>query len=271
MVTRQSTACQAAALGLQLLRYREEVLATSRYSDPKRLLRHGFKIYSQNDEDGIIQEVLSRVGAASRTFVEIGVGRGNECNSAKLLVEGWRGIWIERDAVAGAAIRRDFETFLTAGDLVLIEAAVTADNVNGLLAPHQLVELDILSIDIDNNDYWIWKAIEVVKPRVVVIEYNASFPPPMSVVVPYEPERRWTGGNYFGASLEALVRLGAAKGYSIVGCGFAGVNAFFVRDDCCGDRFKTPATAQEHYEPSRYFVKHLPAGHHGRPGRFQVV
>jgi hypothetical protein len=132
-------------------------------------------------------------------------------------------------------------------------------------------EVDVLGIDIDYNDYWVWKAIEVIKPRLVIIEYNASLRPPLSLVVPYKPDHTWTGGNFFGASLEALVRLGRAKGYRMVGCCFAGVNAFFVREDLCGDRFLEPATAEEHYEPERYFTRVMPSGHVGRPGGFQSV
>ena len=78
-------------------------------------------------------------------------------------------------------------------------------------------EIDLLCIDIDNNDYWVWKAIDVIWPRVVVIEYNCSLRPPLSLVVPYNENARWSGGNYFGASLSALVSLGRAKGYRIVG------------------------------------------------------
>ena len=81
----------------------------------------------------------------------------------------------------------------------------------------------------------------MIQPRVVVIEYNAALRPPLSLVVPYDPERRWDGSNYFGASLEALVRLGRSKGYRIVGCNFSGANAFFVRDDIAGNHFLDPA------------------------------
>jgi hypothetical protein len=131
-------------------------------------------------------------------------------------------------------------------------------------------EIDLLSIDIDFNDYWVWKAVNAVNPRVVVIEYNAMLRPPMSLVVPYEPTQRWDGSNYGGASLEALVRLGQSKGYRIVGCSFAGANAFFVRDDLCADHFVAPATAEEHYEPTRYFFAAQP-GHRPRFGPYLTV
>jgi len=111
----------------------------------------------------------------------------------------------------------------------------------------------------------------VVSPRVVVIEYNATLRPPMSLVVFYEPMRRWDGTNYFGASLEALVRLGRDKGYRVVGCSYTGANAFFVRNDVAGDHFLDPATAEEHYEPPRYFYGFQQAGHRGKPGPYVAV
>jgi hypothetical protein len=128
-----------------------------------------------------------------------------------------------------------------------------------------------LSIDIDRNDYWVWKAIEVVRPRVVVIEYNAALRPPLSLVVPYDPRAMWNGTNYFGASLEAMVRLGREKGYRLVGCSFSGGNAFFVRNDVAGTHFLDPATAEEHYEPPRQFFVMLNAGFRPQPGPFISV
>jgi hypothetical protein len=257
---------------MEFLRYWTDELAKPRNADPKRLLRYGYKVFSQNDEDGIIQEIFRRIGTTNRKFVEFGVQHGFECNSARLLIDGWGGLWIEADAKSVARMRQHFETFLVAGNLTLIEKLVTAENINGILSQAGVTgEVDMLGIDIDNNDYWVWKAIEIVRPRLVVIEYNTSLRPPLSLVVPYEPLRAWDGSNYFGASLEALVRLGRTKGYRIVGCCFAGVNAFFVRDDLCRDLFVEPATAEEHFEPERYFARFMPSGHAGRPGSYQVV
>jgi len=260
------------AIQLQVLRAWEEEMAKPRHADPRRLLRYGFKIYAQNDEDGIIQEIFRRIGSTSRTFVEFGVESGVECNSVKLLVEGWRGLWIEARSDHADVIRRRFAPFLTGGKLTLLERLVNAENIDALLAQGGMSgEIDLLAIDIDYNDYWVWKAVTAVSPRAVVIEYNASLRPPLSLTVPYDPQRRWDGSNFYGASLEALVRLGREKGYRIVGCSVAGVNTFFVRDDLCGDKFLEPATAAEHYEPPRHFFHLLPAGHKGRPGPFVAV
>jgi hypothetical protein len=104
-----------------------------------------------------------------------------------------------------------------------------------------------------------------------VIEYNATLAPPLALVVPYAPTRLWDGSNYFGASLEALVRLGRAKGYRIVGCTLSGINAFFVREDLCGDHFLEPATAEEHYEPARYYLASLSAGHPAKLGPYVSI
>lgn len=269
---RFSANMESQRLKMEFSRYWAESMTTPRYADPKRLLQYGFKLYSQNDEDGIIQEIFRRIGTASRTFIEFGVQNGFECNTAKLLVEGWHGLWLEANSKCIADIRSNFEPFLASGALAAVETMVTAANIDSAIANAGFArEIDILCIDIDNNDYWVWKAINVIRPRVVVIEYNCSLRPPLSLVVPYNENASWSGGNYFGSSLNALVSLGRDKGYRIVGCCFAGVNAFFVREDLCGDHFVQPATAEEHYEPERYFTKFMPSGHSGRPGYYETV
>ena len=263
----------AATVQMDLHRFWTETLAQPRYADPKRLLRHGFKVYSQHDEDGIIQEIFRRIGATKRTFVEFGVETGIECNTVKLLIEGWRGLWIESTAQACKNISSTFDAFLKDRRLTLNQSLVTAENINTLIKSADLDgEIDLLSIDIDFNDYWVWKAVQIVKPRVVVIEYNAGLRPPLSLTVPYQPNHAGGGTNFFGASLEALVRLGCTKGYRVVGCNISGSNAFFVRDDLCADRFIEPATAEEHYEPPRHFFSFLLAGPQApQPGPYVTV
>ena len=128
---------------------------------------------------------------------------------------------------------RTLSSYLSSGALRLTQAMITAENVNILFEQTGFSgEVDILSINVACNDYWVWKAIEVVKPRLVVIEYNATLRPPLLLVVPYQPTAQWDGTNYFGASLEALLKLGRTKGYRIVGCKFSGSNACFVATIC---------------------------------------
>jgi hypothetical protein len=259
-------------LQLDLARFWADEIARPRNAHPKRLLRYGFKVFSQSDEDGIIQEIFNRIGTTNRTFIEFGVETGIECNTVKLLLEGWRGLWLEGLATNVANIRTNFSSFVDAGRLQTVEAFITAENIDALFVQGGVTgEIDLLSIDMDRNDYWVWKAIEVVKPRVVAIEYNATLRPPLSLVVPYDARAIWNQTNYFGASLEALTRLGREKGYRLVGCNFAGSNAFFVRNDATGDHFFDPATSEELYEPPRYFYASVRAGHPPQPGPYVTV
>jgi hypothetical protein len=257
---------------IEVLRSWNEELAKPRHADPRRLVRYGFKVYSQCDEDGIIQEIFRRIGTTNRTFVEFGIEAGIEGNSVKLLIEGWRGLWLDGVDQHISQIHKRFKTFVESRHLAASQAFITAENINSLIAQGGVTgEIDLLSVDIDHNDYWVWQAIDVVNPRVVVIEYNATLHPPLSLVVPYEPNRTWDGSNFYGASLEALVRLGRNKGYQLVGCNFAGTNAFFVRNDLVGDLFLNPPTAEEHYEPPRYYFGMLTAGHRPSPGPYVAV
>src|SRR5262252_8989005 len=122
------------AMQLDVLRAWDDEMAKPRHADPRRLLRYGFKIYAQNDEDGIIQEIFRRIGATSRTFVEFGVESGVECNSIKLLVEGWRGLWIEATREHAENIRRRFAPFIADGRLKVLQRLVSAENIDALMA-----------------------------------------------------------------------------------------------------------------------------------------
>jgi hypothetical protein len=253
-------------------RYLKELLSDPRYDNEMRLERHGFKMYSQNDEDGIIQEIFHRIGLRSRTFVEFGVGNGLENNTLKLLVEGWRGLWIDGSKRSVWEINSKFRDVIANGRLHVKCAFITRDNVNTLVERDCGEEIDLLSIDIDGNDIYILESINVIKPRVIVVEYNAKFPPPMSIAQRYNPDHRWTGTDYFGSSLEAITKVAARKGYSLVSCGIVGVNAFFVREDLVGDKFMAPFTATNHYQPARYFLgPTFVAGHPSDWGPYETV
>lgn len=242
-------------------RYWEQTMATPRYADPKRLLRYGAKAYSQNEEDGILAEIFRRIGAAGKTFIEIGVGAGLENNTLALLVQGWRGLWVEGDPQKAAKARASLSAYVTSDQLRIENEFATRQNVDALLRKGTgSAELDLLSIDVDGNDYHLWQAVQSISPRVVLMEYNASWFPPMSLAVTYQERFEWNGNTYYGASLKALELLAESKGYHLVGCCFAGVNAFFVRADLCGTHFCEPYTAENHYEPARYWMLRT-AGH----------
>lgn len=238
------------------------ILADSRYKSDKNLSRYTFKSYSQFGEDGILNEIFRRIGTTNRFFVEFGVGNGMENNTChQLVVNVWDGLWIEGSGSFVSNINRSFQVYLEKGKLKLIHSFVTAENIEKLFAqagvPHTF---DLLSIDIDGNDYHVWRAIQNYRPRVVVVEYNASFGAVSNKVMPYDPDYVWNGSNLFGASLKAFEELGAEKSYSLVACDIAGINAFFVRTELLEDHFQGPFSSENHFEPPRYFL-HYFGGH----------
>jgi hypothetical protein len=232
----------------------ETLRADPRYADPRRLERFGGRSYSQNDEDGILQEIFRRIGVADKTFLEFGVESGVENNSLLLLHQGWRGAWLEAGERHIESINKTFKHFIDAGQLTAVNTLVTRGNINRIITDLGLPkDLDLISIDIDSNDYYIFEDLSAVSPRVVCIEYNARFLPPTKAVIPYNEDFRWRGTDYFGASLQSLTDLADRKGYRLVACNLSGANAFFVRDDLVGDHFQPPFTAENFYQPARYF------------------
>jgi hypothetical protein len=239
-----------------------QLLTAPRYQDPKSLARHECRVFSQGGEDGIIAEIFRRIGSANRIFVECAPGDGLECNTLYLLAQGWSGVWVEANPKNLGAIKRAFKKKLSENSLRLQSQHVTAENIEPVLDEASLpADFDLLSVDLDRNDYWVWSKIERYRPRVVLIEYNAIFPPGCGWVVDYDPQAIWDRTSNFGASLTALEQLGVEKGYKLVGCTLAGTNAFFVRDDLAGSHFLDPFTAANHYEPPRYYLTLAKAGH----------
>lgn len=231
------------------------LLAEPRYADPKRLNRFEQQVFSQNGEDGAVAEIFRRIGTTDRTFVEIGVSEGLENNTTFFLAQGWKGFWFDGDDSAIDKIKRSFWQPLAKGDLKLKRTFVNAENVESLLADAGVpVEFDLFSLDIDRNTYFVWQALNRIRPRVIVMEYNSVFPSDVDWKVEYRPELVFNCTTYMGASLKAYEKLGEEKGYALVGCDLSGMNAYFVRKDLCGDKFAAPFTAENHYEPPRHFL-----------------
>ena len=258
---------------LQVEAYLQEYLYNHpKYEHPNRISRYEHKGFSQHGEDGIIEEIFNRIGTSSRYFVEFGCGRnGLENNTHLLLLKGWQGLWMDGDPVHVKAISEKFQKLISSKRLSVGSAMITAENINGLFDQFKVPqEFDLLSIDIDGNDYWVWEAIKGFSPRVVVIEYNSVFPSSMKWVMSYNPQYRWDGSCYVGASLKSLELLARQKGYTLVGCDFVGVNAFFVREDLIGEHFFSPYTAENHYELPKYFLERE-QGHRREFGDFEIV
>lgn len=194
-----------------------------------------FRGFSQWGEDGILDWLVERLPGIPESFIEFGVENYRESNTRLLLwLRNWRGLVIDGSPANIADIRRQEISWRF--DLMAIQAFIDRDNINDLLSSGKLgPEIGILSIDIDGNDYWIWKCIHAVSPIIVVCEYNAVLGDLRRLTIPYRADfdrsRAHYSNLYFGASVNALIELGKEKGYSFVGTNSNGCNAFFVRND----------------------------------------
>lgn len=202
----------------------------------------GLHIYSQTDEDGFLLYIFSLIGTINKQVIEIGSGDCIECNSANLIINhGWEGLLIDgnkNNIIVGNKIYNFLKTTRN-NPPKLLNAWITSDNINQLIKENAFDgEIDLFSLDIDGNDYWIWKAIECINPRVVIVEYNAYWVEEYSVTVPYDSKFQAqiiNGAYYCGASLAAFVSLGKKLGYRLVGSNTSQYNAFFIRNDLAVD------------------------------------
>jgi hypothetical protein len=195
----------------------------------------GFRVFSQFEEDGKLLFILAMTGMKNKTFLEIGADDGINSNCANLIFNfGYHGLFLDGNAKAikrGEAFYRKYpHPYMYAPKFRC--AKVTAENVNQLVTDAGLKgEIDVLSIDIDGNDYWIWNALESVQPNVVIIETHVEFGM-RNIVVPYDPDYFFPGKHpvYHGASPIAMVNLGKKKGYRLVGANDLGFNFIFVKN-----------------------------------------
>jgi hypothetical protein len=203
------------------------------------LALYELRVFSQNGEDGVLAEILKRCGTTTEHFVEFGAARGVENNCVLLAdVFGWSGLFIEGDPDEYGHLESKYR-----GNprVTTKQALVTTANVEQLFAEAGVPdEPDVLSIDVDGPDYWLWNAIEGYRPRVVVVEYNAALGLERALVRPEAATGGWDGTLWFGASLRAFELLGRQKGYRLVHTDLSGLNAFFVRDELAG-KFPDPA------------------------------
>lgn len=214
--------------------------------------RAEFRVFSQGGEDGIIQHLIRHIAITKKIFVEFGVENYTESNTRFLLTnDNWAGLVIDGSATNVDYIKSD--DIYWRFNLKAENAFITRENINDLIQRNGIEgDIGLLSIDIDGNDYWVWEAIDVVTPSIVIVEYNYRFGPARAVTVPYNANFVRTIAHdsniYYGASLAALCLLGKRKGYTFVGCNMAGNNAFFVRNEL------RPASLRE-LTPTEGFVK----------------
>jgi hypothetical protein len=206
-----------------------------------------FKVFSQWGEDGIIQYLVSHVPLPNKIFVEFGVEDYREANTRFLLVNNnWEGLVLDADPELNAKLKA--QDICWRYQLAAKSALITAENINDLISSSGISgDIGLLSVDIDGNDYWVWRAVSVISPRIVICEYNSVFGIKHPVTVPYQPDFNKTKYHHsnlcFGASLAAICRLAGEKGYDFIGSNSEGCNAFFVRKDL-SDGLPKPSPAE---------------------------
>jgi hypothetical protein len=186
------------------------------------------KGFSQFGEEGILERIFEIIPPTSRYAVEFGAYDGQtNSNTRNLVVQHNRGgLQIEGDPRRAAQLR---ELYKDNRRVTVMEAWVFPGNIELLFeeanAPK---DMDLLVIDIDSNDYYVWRAIHDYRPKVVLIESNNDFTPPQRAVIAYHPFNFWDGTNYVGASMQSMVDLGKKKGYELVHVMKTGPNLIFV-------------------------------------------
>ena len=214
-----------------------------------------FQSFSQWGEDGIIQFLLRYIPIKNKIFVEFGVQKYVESNTRFLLINNnWQGLILDASENNIKYIIND--PIYWRYNLKAVNAFITKNNINSLMFDNGIEgEIGLLSIDIDGNDYWIWKEINVVKPAIVIVEYNHRFGKNQAVTVPYDENFIRSQAHYsriyYGASLKAFYLLARQKGYAFVGCNSGGNNAFFVRQDLKPEAIKE-LTVEEGYVAGKF-------------------
>lgn len=215
-----------------------------------QLARAEFRVFSQFGDDGIIQYIITRLDLpmAERCFIEFGVENYRESNTRFLLLnDNWRGLVMDGSEDYISSIRS--EQIYWRHNLTALARFITRENISSIIQEAGFSgRIGILSIDVDGNDYWIWEAIDLIDPAVVIVEYNGIFGAREAVTIPYQKDFVRQNAHYsylyWGTSLRALCHLGVRKGYAWIGCNSAGNNAYLVRNEYA-DLFHRPALPED--------------------------
>ena len=229
--------------------------------DKKNLIPYGFKVFSQTDEDGIINEIFKRIGITNKKFLEFGVNASKN-NTTFLLLNNWTGVWLEISTLKIIRIKNKYKIPLKNNSLRIYKKRITAENINKVIKSVQLKGvIDLFSIDIDGNELYLLNKLSQIRPRVIVVEYNSKFPPPFKKSIKYSPNFIWKYDDYLGSSLQLLVDNLKKKNYALVGCNISGVNAFFVKKELLKNKFPKDTSAKFHYQQFRVGLINLKTSH----------
>jgi AcrR family transcriptional regulator len=212
------------------------LLAAPAVAEPLDLRSSERSVFSQFGEDGVIERLFEIIEPGPKYAVEFGASDGVKASNTRNLIvsHGWSALLIEGNAKRAARMIKTYEGM---PKVTAIQAWVYPGNIEILFEDHGVpVDLDLLVIDIDSNDYYVWRAIHSFQPKIVQVEANPAFPPPQQMVVDFHPMNYWDGSDYHGASAQTWYNLAKKKGYELVHHSSRGNNLFFVRKEYY-DRF----------------------------------
>jgi len=226
-------------------------------NEPVDLAAFERTVFSQGGEDGVIEKIFEIIKPTHRYAVEFGASNGIRASNVRNLIlnHGWGALQIEGDPKRAAEL---LENYRDVPNVTALEAWVWPGNIEILFEENGVPpDFDLLVIDIDGNDYYVWRAIQQYRPKVVMIETNSVYPPPEQMVIEFHPMNYWDKTGYVGASLQTLTNLGKKKGYELIYHMNHGANAIFVDEQyfpALGIRDNSPETL---YKEAPDWVKKL--------------
>ncbi len=217
----------------------------------------GFRAFSQFEEDGILLYIFSLIGEGSKKVVEICCGTGNECMAANLIINhGWDGLLFEGGSKNCKKCKIFFQSHLNSRLLCpprIVNAWITKDNINDLISKNGFQgDIELLSLDIDGNDYYIMEAISIISPKVIICETHSYMSPMKSLSMPYQEKFCMKDGDdFYGVSTAGMVKLLNQKGYRLIAAHRYGGNCIFMRNDMGVEVF--PEIGLNQIRKHRYF------------------
>jgi len=226
----------------------DQVAISNQYKLMKKLLTPdempafkdvGFRVYSQFEEDGILLYLFSIIGTTNKRVVEICAGDGSECMASNLIINhGWYGLLFDGN---NQNVEKGNQFFASHKSIFLLppvfkHAWITKDNIDSLIKDSGFGgEVDLLSMDIDGNDYYIMEAIQCIKPRVIICETHNVIPGNLSLTIPYRDDFNYLDGkqhiDFRSVSLLAMTKLLNKKGYRLIGAHRFGFNAIYLLNE----------------------------------------
>ena len=218
----------------------------------------GYRVFSQNDEDGIIQAIFKDIGLTNKFFIEVGSGDGLENNTHFLLLNGWKGIWID----SNKKYTNKLNKLLPKNSKLVIDCKkINPSNINAEIN-HNLKKLnikniesiDFFTIDIDSIDIHCVNNLSILRPRLICIEYNSKFPPNIKISIDEKFNQKWKHDDYQGASLSYIVNCMERKNYKLISTNITGSNAFFVDENLYDKCITSGQSVMDLYMPPNYHL-----------------